>query len=114
MEKMFKKSKFVAIIGAVISLLIFLVIVPAIALSYEVLTFEQYSAWLTFFQVWVFVGLVLVVVVPPIEEGIQIWLKYQENKSMTDKQNLATEESYIDSGLEGSSDKDTRFINTPM
>ena len=107
MEKLFRKSKFVAIIGAVISLVIFLVILPAIALSFDILTFEQFSAWLTFFQVWVFVGLVLVVVVPPIEEGLQIWRKYQENKAMTDKQNLVTEESFTVNGDEVLHDKET-------
>ena len=58
------------------------------------------------FQVWVFVGFVVVVVVPPIEEGLQIWQKYQENKSMSDKQNLVTEDSFISEGHQGLSKRE--------
>ena len=83
MEKLFRRSKIVGIIGVVVTLIIFLVILPAIALSFETLSFEQFSGWVIFFQAWVFVGFALVVVVPPIEEGLQIWRKYQENKAMS-------------------------------
>ena len=86
MDRIFRKAKMVAIIGACISLVLYLIVVPAVALSFGVLTFEEYSTWLTFFQVWVFVGTVLVVVVPPVEEGLQIWRKYKQNKTISDKQ----------------------------
>ena len=87
MEKLFRKSKIVGIIGVVVTLIIFLVILPAIALSFETLSFEQFSGWVIFFQVCVFVGFALVVVVPPIEEGLQIWRKYQDNKAMSHYEN---------------------------
>lgn len=87
MDGIFKRSKFVAIIGACASLVVFLIIVPAVALSFEVLSYEEYTTWVTFFQVWVFVSTVLVIVVPPIEEGLQIWRKFKENKVNLKKQN---------------------------
>ena len=89
MDRIFRKAKLVAIIGACASLVLFLIIVPAVALSFGVLTFDEYSTWVTFFQSWVFVGTLLVVVVPPIEEGLQIWRKYKENKLLLTKQKAA-------------------------
>ena len=66
------------------------------------------------FQVWVFVGFVVVVVVPPIEEGLQIWQKYQENKSMSDKQNLVTEDSFISEGHQGLSKREKLVLKISL
>lgn len=79
MDRIFRKAKLVACIGAGISLTLFAVVIPAIALSYEVLTLDQFRAWIRTFQYWVFFGTFLVIIVPPVEEGIQIWRKYKEN-----------------------------------
>ena len=94
MDRIFRKAKLVAIIGAGVSLVLFLIIIPAVALSFGVLTYDQYSTWITVFQVWVFIGTVIVIVVPPVEEGLQIWKKYKENKTVNKKQEHVTMKSF--------------------
>ncbi|XP_053400495.1 uncharacterized protein LOC123558278 [Mercenaria mercenaria] len=79
MDRIFRKAKLVACIGAGVSLALFAVVVPAVALSYETLSLDEFKTWIRVFQYWVFVGTILVVFVPPVEEGIQIWRKYKDN-----------------------------------
>lgn len=84
MDKVFRRARIYAAVGGTISLLIFLVVIPAIALSFEVLNFDQFSAWLKTFQIYCFICTIIVVVLPPLEEGLQIW---RRNKINTNKLN---------------------------
>ena len=94
MDRVFRKAKLVAIIGACASLVLFLIVIPAVALSFEVLTYQEFSTWITFFQVWVLLGTVTVIVVPPFEEGRQIWRKYKENKRLEKMQKHGAVQSF--------------------
>ena len=81
MDRIFVKAKRIAYYGGGFCLSLFVIVIPCIAVSYPVLTPDQLKAWMRTIQAWCFVGTVLVVVVPPIEEGVQIWRKYKENKA---------------------------------
>ncbi|XP_060577881.1 uncharacterized protein LOC132734992 [Ruditapes philippinarum] len=85
MDIVFKKAKLYAAVGGVISLVIFVIIIPAITLSFEVLNFDQFSSWLKTFQIYCFICTVIVVVLPPVEECLQIWRKYKRNVESVDK-----------------------------
>ncbi|KAH3843781.1 hypothetical protein DPMN_117312 [Dreissena polymorpha] len=76
MDTVFRKARLVAIVGGALSLIFFLVILPAVALNFDILTFEQFSSWLKTFQIYCFVCTFAVVVVPPFEEGYQMWTRY--------------------------------------
>ncbi|XP_060573870.1 uncharacterized protein LOC132731673 [Ruditapes philippinarum] len=86
MDIVFKKAKLYAAVGGVISLVIFVIIIPAIALSFEVLNFDQFSSWLKTFQIYCFICTVIVVVLPPVEECLQIWRKCKRNVESVDKE----------------------------
>ena len=85
MGRIFQGAQKVAYIGGSLSVILFIVVIPAVALSYEVLTQEQFTSWLSVCQIWCFICTVFVVVFPPIEEGIQIWRQYKSNKNRKDK-----------------------------
>ncbi|KAJ8306847.1 hypothetical protein KUTeg_014931 [Tegillarca granosa] len=72
MSKIFRKSKYVAYIGGAIGLFLFLVVLPGVMLSFGVLTIDQLSSWILFFQVWVICGACFALFVPPVEEITQI------------------------------------------
>ncbi|WAQ98212.1 DUR3-like protein [Mya arenaria] len=80
MEIIFRRAKLYSGIMAAISFTVFLVVIPALALSQEVLTATQLGAWISVCQHWCLIATVFVVLVPPIQEGIQIWRQKQENK----------------------------------
>ena len=79
MDTVFRKARIYAAVGGVISLVIFLVVIPAIALSFETLSFDQFSSWMKTFQIYCFICTVIVVVLPPVEECLQIWRKFKRN-----------------------------------
>ena len=80
MDIIFKKAKRVAVIGGGVSLVFFLVVLPIIVLSIGVLNLGQFTILIRVFQYCCFFGTVLVVIIPPIDEGYQIWRRYKENK----------------------------------
>jgi len=80
METIFKKAKLYALVGCACSSVLFLIIFPAIALSYGVLDFNTFSTWFTVFQYYCFVCTVIVIVVPPIEECVEIIKRVRKNK----------------------------------
>lgn len=80
MSKIFRKSKYIAYIGGAIGLSIFLVVLPGVMLSFGILTFNQFSNWILFFQVWVICGACFAIFVPPFEEIVQIWKQYRKNE----------------------------------
>ncbi|KAH3755186.1 hypothetical protein DPMN_189875 [Dreissena polymorpha] len=88
MDKIFRKARLVAIVGGALSLILFLVILPAVVINFDILTFEQFSSWLKTFKIYCFVCTFAVVVVPPFAEGYQIWTRYQQIKAIRRKKNL--------------------------
>jgi len=83
MVRLFRRAKIISIIMATISFCVFIVVIPAVALSQEVLTEEQMTMWITVIQHYCYVATVLVVVLPPIQEGWQIWRQLKINKQKT-------------------------------
>lgn len=82
METIFRKTRLISISGIVISFTVFLIVVPSIALSQEVLTETQLGVWISVCQHWCLVATVFVVIIPPVQEGIQIWRQYKKNKNL--------------------------------
>jgi len=81
MDTIFKRAKIYAVVGCICSIVLFLVILPAVALRYGVLDFETFSTWFRVFQIYSFVCTVIVIVFPPVEEGIQIIRRIRKNKA---------------------------------
>lgn len=82
MQAIFKNTRLVSFIGVIISFAVFLVVIPAIALGQEVLTEAQLGTWISVCQHWCLIATFFVVLVPPVQEGIQIWRQYQKNKAL--------------------------------
>lgn len=82
MERLFRPAMRTSGIIAGISFAVFLVIIPALALSVEVLTAAQLGTWISVCQHWCLVVTVFVVLVPPVQEGAQIWRQYRHNRDM--------------------------------
>ncbi|XP_053400065.1 uncharacterized protein LOC123557723 [Mercenaria mercenaria] len=80
MEHVFGRTKRVSTIGVIISLAIFLFIIPSVAASQEILTENQLRSWLSVCHHWCLIATVFVVIIPPIQEGLQIWRQYKRNK----------------------------------
>lgn len=85
METIFRHTRLVSIVGVVISFAVFLIVVPSFALTQEILTEVQLGTWISVCQHWCLVATVFVVIIPPIQEGIQIWREYKKNKSLIDE-----------------------------
>lgn len=86
MATIFRPAKLVAYIGGSVSVILFLVVFPGIMLSFEVLTYDQFSSWLTACQVWVMIGAAFAIIAPPTEEVIQVWRQYKRNKHSKTRQ----------------------------
>lgn len=83
MSKIFRKTWIYAIVGGLSGISLFLIVIPTITLSIEVLSLNQFSVWLRGFQIACFVFTVIAVVVPPVEEGYVIWKQYNKNKEIS-------------------------------
>ena len=81
MARIFRTPQRVAYVGGAICITIFLIVIPAIALSFEILTQDEFSAWLSTFQIYCIVCTVFVVLCPPIQEALQIWNRFKKNKA---------------------------------
>ena len=93
MAQIFRIPQRVAFIGGGICIAIFLIIIPAIALSFEILTQSEFNAWLSTFQIYCIVCTVFVVLCPPVQEAMQIWNRYRKNTSQRQSfTNLSTSE----------------------
>jgi hypothetical protein len=85
MAKIFRSARFVAIFGGLGFVSLFLVVIPAVVMSFDVLTRDQFSSYVTFCYVICFIGAVFVVVAPPAEEIYQIirtWKSSGEKQKM--------------------------------
>lgn len=81
MSKIFRRAKIQSAIWAGISFCVFIVVIPALALSQDVLTEKQMELWISVCQHWCLVATVLVVVIPPVQEGWQILKQMRSNKN---------------------------------
>jgi len=90
MNKVFRRAWLYAIVGSGSGLVFFLVIIPSITLSLEVLSLSQFTVWLRTFQIACFVFTILAVVFPPIEEGYQIWKQYKLNRQNSEALQIRT------------------------
>lgn len=104
MSKIFRRAQIVAYIGGAVCIALFLIVIPAIALSFEILTQDEFSAWLSTFQIYCFVCTVFVVLCPPIQEAYQIWQRHKSNKEQRDgfsKDNLSSRYEYDEKAVFG-------------
>lgn len=104
MEKIFRGAQRVAIIGGSLSLVLFLVVIPAFALSYDVLNQNQFEVWLSVCHIWCLICTVFTVLIPPIEEVVQIRRQYRSNK---DKANI--KDTYVKAEANDKSVSDTKL-----
>lgn len=81
MEEIFKSARKISYTGALISLIAFFIIVPAVALGQTVLSKVELATWISVCQHWCLIGTILVVTIPPIQECLQIWRQYKQNKT---------------------------------
>ena len=91
MDKVFRKARQYAIVGGVGSLVVFVVVIPAVALSFGVLEKDQFSNWMQFFQYYCFFCTAIVVVFPPFEEGYQIFKRCKKNKQSAEMDEKETQ-----------------------
>lgn len=90
LSKLFKRARIISFICAAVSFTVFIVVIPSFALSQTVLTQAQMETWVMVCQNWCLVATVLVVVIPPFQEGLQIWKQYNSNKLDSDERHPCT------------------------
>lgn len=95
MAKIFRSARHVAVFGGLGFVTVFLVIVPAVVLSFGVLTRDQFSAYLTFSYVICFLGAVFVVIAPPAEEMYQIFRAWKSSQNRDTQPEKFTELSRL-------------------
>lgn len=96
MEAIFKKTRFVSIAASVICFIIFLFVLPIVSLTHEVLSESQLSTWISVCQHWCLVATVFVVIIPPLQEGIQIWKRHKLNKDLIEEKSNELNVEMID------------------
>ncbi|BFZ14483.1 hypothetical protein BsWGS_17522 [Bradybaena similaris] len=79
LDKVFRKAKLTAYIGGVISILLFIIIIPGSMASLHVLEKSEFRAWVVILQVWVFLMAVVVIAVAPAEEILVIFRQIRTN-----------------------------------
>ena len=80
LDTMFKKARLVAYIGGVGTLVLLVGVVPGVMISLHVLNISQFKIWINILQILCFSMAVIVIVVAPVEEVVQIWKQHQQNK----------------------------------
>ncbi|CAC5371242.1 DUR3 [Mytilus coruscus] len=80
MWQVFNKAKLIATFGFVLSVIIFIITIPAAMLSIDVLSERQFDTWLMVCKIWMVVCAIFAIFVPPIEEVYQIYKQYIKNK----------------------------------
>ena len=93
MKAIFKRTSILAYVGGACSIVVFLVIIPSITLGYKVLSLAEFNSWLTCCQIWVIVGAIFALFVPPLQETYQIIYQYLTNKKKEKylKENISVE-----------------------
>lgn len=70
-NKTFRQTGFVARRVGSLSACFFVIVLPASVLVIDVLLFDQYSALIYFYQIWLLIAAAFVIVAPPIEESFK-------------------------------------------
>ncbi|XP_061164269.1 uncharacterized protein LOC133173296 [Saccostrea echinata] len=91
MAQIFRSARKVAIYGGFTFVFLFLVVIPAVVTSFDVLTRDQFSSYLTFCYVICFMGAVFVVLAPPVEEMYQIIKAWKSSKEKDNLQKKSPE-----------------------
>ena len=99
LDIMFKKARLVAYIGGIGTIILLVGIVPGVMISLHVLEISQFKVWITILQVLCFSMAVIVIVVAPVEEVIQIWKQYRENKLLKQTDEGDGEETMVETSL---------------
>ena len=80
MSKVFKPARCIALIGGAAFIILFIVVIPGIALSFDNLSFEAFTGWLRFSFAICVLGMMFVVIAPPVEETFKIYRAYRMRK----------------------------------
>ena len=83
MEAIFTTARRISWLSAGIGALVFLGIVPITALTQDILSLRELDIWISACQYWCLLGTFFVVLVPPIQEGFQIYRQFRKNKTVT-------------------------------
>ncbi|CAC5371237.1 DUR3 [Mytilus coruscus] len=81
MWQVFNKAKLIATFGFVLSVIIFIIALPAAMLSIDVLSEGQFATWLIVCKIWMVICAIFAIFAPPIEEVYQIYKQYIKNKT---------------------------------
>ena len=84
MSKILKSARYIALIGGFVCTVLFVVVVPAVALSFGVLSFDDFAGWLLFRFVICVIGMLFVVIAPLAEEVVQICRAYKTSRYRTE------------------------------
>ncbi|XP_025086241.1 uncharacterized protein LOC112559321 [Pomacea canaliculata] len=68
LDKVFRKAKLIAYIGGVISILLFICVIPGAMALLHVMSEAQFRGWVMALQIWCLLATVIVIVVVPLEE----------------------------------------------
>ena len=77
MTKVFKPARYIAFLGGFVCISLFIIVLPAVVLSFDVLSYDEFTRWLQFSFIICMVGAVFVIVVPPAEEILQIYRAFK-------------------------------------
>lgn len=78
---MFRKAKLIAYIGGVISILLFICVIPGAMALLHVMSEAQFRGWVMALQIWCLLATVIVIVVVPLEEVTLIVAHMRRNTS---------------------------------
>lgn len=93
MGEIFSLSRKVAYIGGGICLFVMIILMPTILLTFDTLSYDNFSGWITFNHIWCVCGALFAILAPPIQECRQIWRQYKQNKEnapINDRKNKNT------------------------
>ena len=82
MNKMFRRTRYIALYGGIMNVSVFMVIIPAVVLQFGVLTFSQFNGWIMTCQVTCMIGAVFSIIVPPVQEILQYYRHYQQEQKI--------------------------------
>ena len=91
MSKIFKSARYIALIGGFVCIALFVVVVPAVALSFGILSFDDFAGWLQFSFVMCVIGVLFVVIAPPVEEVVQIYRACKLRRYRTELRQMTEE-----------------------
>ena len=93
MSKVFKSARCIALIGGSAFIVLFMIVIPGIALSFKNLSYDEFSGWLRFSFVICVIGMLFVVIAPPVEETFKIYRAYQMRKKKNNTDGITVDET---------------------